>query len=73
MSDVPDELVARGLDALCSAMVSSTTPNPAPMWPPVTEQVSMRKSRTSCASWVSSAEESVRRSAGLVMRSRRVM
>ena len=31
-------------------MVSSTTPSPAPMWPPVREQTSISRARTSSAS-----------------------
>src|SRR6185312_6128546 len=43
-------------------MVSSTTPSPAPMWPPVRAQESMRNARTSSASVRSSSRVSALRS-----------
>ena len=73
MTDVPHELVARRLEHGCSAIVSSTTPRPAPMWPPVREQTSTRRARISSASVRSSSRVRARRSAGESMRSRRDM
>src|SRR5579862_1768442 len=54
-------------------MVSSTTPRPAPIWPPVTEHVSMRNARTSSARVRSSSRESARTSAGELTRERTVI
>ncbi len=54
----------RGDEQLCSAMVSSTTPRPAPIWPPVTEHDSIRKARTSSAKTRISSLERARMSAG---------
>ena len=41
MADVPDQAVARGVEDVVQAVVSSTTPRPAPKCPPVTETASM--------------------------------
>src|SRR5688500_10239912 len=49
-------------------MVSSTTPSPAPIWPPVREQTSTSRSRISTARAFSSSRDRVRRSAGDSMR-----
>jgi hypothetical protein len=35
MADIEDELVVRGGEDACSAMVNSTTPRFGPRWPPV--------------------------------------
>src|SRR5690349_18271546 len=51
-------------------MVSSTTPRPAPICPPVREQTSTMRSRSSSASVRSSSRDSERRSAGESIRSR---
>src|SRR5690242_11068923 len=56
-----------------SAMVSSTTPRPAPMCPPVREQTSTIRLRSSSARARSSSRENERRSAGESIRSRRDM
>ena len=53
VADVPDQPVVRRVEELCSATVSSTTPSPAPRWPPVTETASMVSARSSSASCLS--------------------
>jgi hypothetical protein len=50
VADVPDELSRGVSNAVQSATVSSTTPSPAPMWPPVCDTTSISRWRTSSAS-----------------------
>jgi len=64
MADIPDDLVARRLEGSAEPTVSSTTPSPAPMWPPVWETTSMRRCRTSSASCCSCSGGSALTSAG---------
>ncbi len=50
VANVPDEPVTRGIEDPVQRHVSSTTPSPAPRWPPVTETASMVSVRSSSAS-----------------------
>ena len=64
MADVPQDLVGGDSSSECSATASSHVPRLAPKCPPISPTVSMMCSRTSCASWVSSASDSAFRSSG---------
>src|SRR6185295_1490533 len=52
------------------AVVSSTTPRPAPKWPPVTETASMVSWRSSSATCCTCSILSLRRSSGVLIVSR---
>ena len=64
VADVPEDLVARRVEQAWRTVVSSQVPRLAPKWPPISPIVSMISSRTSCATWASSASPSPVRSSG---------
>ena len=72
MADVPDDAVVAACRTRSAARRSvRPRPSPAPRWPPVTATasiVSVRSSSATCRSWLSS---SLRRSAGVLIWSRR--
>src|SRR3989338_1964986 len=64
-------ILSRGaLNTACRATVSSTTPRPAPRWPPVTDTAEMVSARSSSASWRNSRSFNAFISEGSFTRSR---
>ena len=49
VADIPDQLVARRVEDGVDPTVSSTTPSPAPRWPPVSETAEIVSARSSWA------------------------